>query len=205
MKDRAAGKLVAGVDEAGRGCLAGPVAVAAVILDPARDWSDIDDSKQLTARRRTLLAGRIRRHGLSFAVRLIDRETIDRINILEATMTGMQRAVAALGTRPALVLVDGNRAPGFGIPARAIVAGDAVEKCIGAASILAKTERDAYMSELDAKYPDYGFGRHKGYATAAHLKALAKLGPTPEHRRSFAPVYALLQGELFPRPQASSG
>ena len=128
---------------------------------------------------------------------MIDRETIDRINILQATLVGMQRAVAALGTRPNLVLVDGNRAPEFCVPGRAIIAGDASEKCIGAASILAKTARDAYMAELDSKYPDYGFARHKGYGTAGHLAALRRLGPTPEHRRSFAPVHETLQGSLF--------
>lgn len=189
--------LIAGVDEAGRGCLAGPVAVAAVILDPGRDWSGIADSKQLSARRRRRLARRIRRWGLSFQVCLIDSATIDRINILQATLTGMQRAVAALGLVPELVLIDGNRAPPLEVPVRTVVGGDATEKCIGAASILAKTARDAYMIELDRRYPDYGFARHKGYATADHLAALHTLGPTPEHRRSFAPVYSTMQGELF--------
>ncbi len=190
-------RRIAGVDEAGRGCLAGPVAVAAVILDPGRDWSAIADSKQLSARRRQRLARRTRRYGLSHQVCLIDSATIDRVNILQATLTGMRQAVAGLEPRPELVLIDGNRAPLIDLPVRTVIGGDASEKCIGAASILAKTARDAYMSKLDERYPDYGFARHKGYATAEHLAALHRFGPTPEHRRSFAPVYATLQADLF--------
>ncbi len=189
--------LTAGVDEAGRGCLAGPVAVSAVILDPAHDWEAVDDSKQLSRERREELADMVRDHCLAWRVVLIDRATIDQINILQATLLGMRRAVKGLDLAPELVLIDGNRAPELDIETRTLVDGDALEKCIGAASILAKTHRDAYMTRLDSRFPEYGFGRHKGYGTPEHLQALQRHGPTPEHRRSFAPVRDTLQDDLF--------
>ena len=168
--------------------MAGPVAVAAVILSDGFDWAAIDDSKRLSAPERCQLARLIRTHALAWQVCLIDSKVIDRINILQATLQGMQTAVAALDPRPTRVLVDGAICPDFKLPGQAIVGGDGLEKCIGAASILAKTERDAYMVALDRRYPDYGFARHKGYPTPEHLKVLEKLGPMGEHRRSFGPV-----------------
>lgn len=180
---------VAGVDEAGRGPLAGPVVVAAVILDPARPIDGLADSKALSAARREQLALQIRTRTLAFAICIVEAEEIDRLNILGATMAGMSRAVAALTIRPILALIDGNRVP-KDLPCRgqAIVRGDATEAAISAASILAKTERDRIMCELDAIHPGYGFSRHKGYPTAAHVESLTRLGPCPQHRRSFAPV-----------------
>lgn len=190
--------LVCGVDEAGRGPLCGPVVAAAVILDPARPIDGLDDSKKLSARKRETLAHLIKRDALAWAIAEATVAEIDELNILHATMLAMRRAVAALATKPELVLVDGNRLPGLDVPARAIVQGDALEPCISAASILAKTHRDALLETLDTRYPDYGFARHKGYPTAEHLRNLARLGPTPEHRRSFAPVAQLLaQADLF--------
>lgn len=189
--------MQAGVDEAGRGPLAGPVAVAAVILDPDRDWSAIDDSKKLREADRNAMAAEIRAHALAWRVCLIPSQTIDAINILNATLHGMRRAVNELSLRPQRVLVDGNRVPDIDLPCLAIVGGDGLEKCIGAASILAKTSRDAHMLNLDATYPDYGFARHKGYPTPEHLSVLRRLGPTPEHRMSFAPVRRCLQADLF--------
>ncbi|HET9032105.1 MAG TPA: ribonuclease HII [Dokdonella sp.] len=184
---------VAGVDEAGRGPLAGPVVVAAVILDPARPISGLTDSKALGPNRRDQLALEVRKHALAFAICSVEAEEIDRLNILAATMAGMSRAVAALSIQPTLALIDGNRLPGD-LPCRgqAIVRGDATEAAISAASILAKTERDRIMCALDALHPGYGFARHKGYPTAAHIEALTRLGPSPQHRRSFAPVRACL-------------
>ncbi|MGH8042561.1 MAG: ribonuclease HII [Rudaea sp.] len=187
--------LVAGVDEAGRGPLAGPVVVAAVILDPARPIAGLADSKTLSARRRELLDAEIRTCALAFSVIEIGCADIDRINILNATLLGMARAIAALQPPPALALIDGNRLPqDLPCPARAIVDGDASEAAISAASILAKVARDARMRELDARFPGYGFARHKGYPTREHFAALERLGPCAEHRRSFAPV----QRALFP-------
>ncbi len=192
-------RLVAGVDEAGRGPLAGPVAVAAVVLDPAVDWSDVDDSKKLSDQQRDQLSDFIKRNALAWHIELVDVATIDRVNIFHATMHGMQQVVARLPNAPHEVLVDGNKAPDFGagIVATPIVGGDASEKCIGAASIIAKQARDAYMVALDEQHPGYGFARHKGYPTPEHLAVLRELGPSPEHRRSFAPVQAQLQGQLF--------
>jgi ribonuclease HII len=180
---------IAGVDEAGRGPLAGPVVVAAVILDPARPIAGLADSKALTAARREYLAVEIRQNALAFAICAVEAIEIDQLNILAATMAGMSRAVAALATQPALALIDGNRVP-HDLPCRgrAIVRGDATEASISAASILAKTERDRIMCELDLVHPGYGFARHKGYPTAAHVEALIQLGPCAQHRRSFAPV-----------------
>lgn len=184
---------IAGVDEAGRGPLAGPVVVAAVILDPARSIAGLADSKALSARRREQLALEIRSKVLAFAICVVEADEIDRLNILGATMAGMSRAVATLAIRPILALIDGNRVP-KDLPCRgqAIVRGDATEAAISAASILAKTERDRIMCELDSVYPGYGFAKHKGYPTAAHVGSLQRLGPCPQHRRSFAPVRACL-------------
>jgi ribonuclease HII len=184
---------IAGVDEAGRGPLAGPVVVAAVILDPVRPIKGLADSKALTAARRERLAVEIRQNALAFAICAVEAEEIDQLNILAATMAGMSRAVAALSTQPNLALIDGNRVP-HDLPCRgqAIVRGDATEASISAASILAKTERDRIMCELDQIHPGYGFAKHKGYPTAAHVDALMQLGPCPQHRRSFAPVRACL-------------
>ncbi len=187
--------MICGVDEAGRGPLAGPVVAAAVILDPARPVAGLADSKKLSAARREKLAVEIRAHALAWHVAEATVAEIDELNILQATLLAMQRAVAGLAIAPAEVLIDGNRCPHLAIPARAIVGGDATVAAISAASILAKTVRDAGMLELHARYPAYGFDRHKGYGTAAHLAALARHGPCAVHRRSFAPVREQL--ELF--------
>lgn len=189
--------LIAGVDEAGRGPLAGPVAVAAVILSDDYDWSEIDDSKRLTHPRREQLADIIKRHALAWKIELVPVARIDSMNILQATLWGMVQVVGGLCLRPDKVLVDGNRTPDFGIPAEALIGGDGSEKCIGAASILAKTARDRYMTELDDQYPGYGFALHKGYPTPQHLQALKAVGACAEHRTSFAPVRAQIQGDLF--------
>ena len=187
-------RLTAGIDEAGRGPLAGPVCVAAVILDPARPIAGLDDSKRLSARRREALYESIRESALACRIVLVDHAEIDRINILQATMLGMGRALAALAPAAELALVDGNRLPaGLTCPAHAIVGGDALVPAISAASILAKVYRDRYMVELDARYPGYGFSGHKGYGVKAHVEALERLGPCPEHRRSFAPVRRCLE------------
>jgi ribonuclease HII len=188
--------MICGVDEAGRGPLAGPVVAAAVILDPARPIVGLADSKKLSARRREKLAAEIRANALAWSIAEASVEEIDRINILQATLLAMQRAVAGLSILPTEVLIDGNRCPVLAVPARAIVGGDATVAAISAASILAKTSRDAGLVTLHARYPQYGFERHKGYGTAEHLAALRLHGPTPAHRRSFAPVRAQLA--LFP-------
>lgn len=186
------GQGVAGVDEAGRGPLAGPVVAAAVLLDPQRPIIGLNDSKKLSERRRLQLADSIRELAIAWQVVFVEADEIDRINILQATLKAMRQAVEQLQPAPLEVLVDGNRCPQLSIPARAIVGGDGCVASISAASILAKTERDRYMHELDARYPGYGFARHKGYGTAAHLQALAELGACVEHRRSFAPVARVL-------------
>ncbi|NJD25505.1 MAG: ribonuclease HII [Betaproteobacteria bacterium] len=183
--------LVCGVDEAGRGPLAGPVVAAAVILDPARAITGLDDSKKLSEKRRDALAAAIRAQALAWAVAEADVAEIDRLNILQATLLAMQRAVAGLAVRPERALVDGNRCPRLDIPVEAVVKGDGKIAAIAAASILAKTVRDAGMRALDAAYPQYGFARHMGYPTAAHCRALQEHGPTPAHRRSFGPVAQL--------------
>lgn len=180
--------LVCGVDEAGRGPLAGPVVAAAVILDPARPIAGLNDSKKLSAKKRTALAGLIRERALAWAVAEASVEEIDQLNILHASMLAMQRAVAALQVTPERALIDGNRCPSLAIPAEAVVQGDAKVAAIAAASILAKTVRDEGMLVLHAQYPHYGFDRHMGYPTAAHCAALAAHGVSPVHRRSFAPV-----------------
>lgn len=180
--------LVCGVDEAGRGPLAGPVVAAAVILDPARPIAGLNDSKKLSAKKRTALAGLIRERALAWAVAEASVEEIDQLNILHASMLAMQRAVAALQVTPERALIDGNRCPSLAMPAEAVVQGDAKVAAIAAASILAKTVRDEGMLVLHAQYPHYGFDRHMGYPTAAHCAALAAHGVSPVHRRSFAPV-----------------
>jgi ribonuclease HII len=183
--------LVCGVDEAGRGPLAGPVVAAAVILDPARPISGLNDSKKLSERRRDELALIIRAEALAWAVAEASVEEIDRLNILHASLLAMQRAVAGLAVRPERALVDGNRCPRLAIPVEAVVKGDGKIAAIAAASILAKTVRDAGMRVLDAAYPQYGFGRHMGYPTEAHCRALREHGPISAHRRSFGPVAQL--------------
>jgi len=184
---------IAGVDEAGRGPLAGPVVAAAVVLDPRRPIDGLRDSKQLTAARRRELAVMIRASALAYAVAQASVAEIDRLNILQASLLAMRRAIEALKPAADLVLVDGNRLPMIAISARAIVGGDAIEPAISAASILAKTHRDALMLRLHARYPRYGFARHFGYPTPQHLALLNELGPCAVHRRTFAPVRVLLE------------
>ena len=185
--------LACGVDEAGRGPLAGPVVAAAVILDPARPIEGLNDSKKLSAKRREILVVEIRSKALAWAIAEASVEEIDRINILQASLLAMQRAVDALDIRPSQALIDGNRCPQLACPAQAIIGGDGLVASIAAASILAKTYRDAGMLELHATYPQYGFDRHMGYPTAAHLAALREHGVSPVHRRSYAPVAKLIQ------------
>lgn len=184
----AMGTWVAGVDEAGRGPLAGAVFAAAVILDPARPIAGLNDSKKLSEKRREALFVEIQTKALAWSIAEASAAEIDAINILQASLLAMQRAVAGLSRLPTEVLVDGNRAPAFACPARAIIGGDALEPCISAASILAKVARDRTLLDLHARYPQYGFDRHKGYPTAEHMAALLAHGACPEHRRSFAPV-----------------
>ena len=188
-------RLIAGVDEAGRGPLAGPVVAAAVILDPHRPIAGLKDSKQLTAARRAVLAGQIRERALCWALGWSECHEIDALNILEATHLAMRRALLGLCVVPGSILVDGNRLPRLadlapGCRTRAIIKGDCTEPAISAASILAKTHRDALMERLDVVYPGYGMAVHKGYGTADHREALARLAASPIHRRSFAPVRA---------------
>jgi ribonuclease HII len=192
---RASGRAC-GVDEAGRGPLAGPVVAAAVILDPSRPVAGLADSKVLSAERREALAMLIRERSVAFAVAEASVEEIDRLNILQATLLAMRRAVDALTVPAEFALIDGNQMPRLSIPGRTIVAGDASEACISAASILAKTARDAIMQVFDMEHPGYGFTRHMGYATPEHLASLARLGPCRLHRRSFAPVRAHLDAGL---------
>ena len=180
--------LVAGVDEAGRGPLAGPVVAAAVILDPRRRIRGLADSKVLSPERREDLAILIRERSVAWATGSADVEEIDRINIFHATMLAMSRAVAALPVPPEEALIDGNACPALHCRVRAIVKGDRDVKAISAASIIAKTTRDALLRELDKTYPAYGFAQHKGYGTPEHLAALGRHGPCAIHRRSFAPV-----------------
>ena len=193
LPEFADGILLAGVDEAGRGPLAGPVAAAAVILDPAYPIDGLADSKTLSASRREQLALQIKQHAYGWAVCFAEAEEIDRLNILHATMAAMGRAVAALERAPSVVLIDGNRVPQLSCEAHAVIKGDARVACISAASILAKVSRDRRMVALHECYPQYGFAQHKGYPTQDHRTALITHGPTPEHRRSFAPVRAALR------------
>lgn len=189
---------IAGVDEAGRGPLAGPVVVAAVILDARRPIDGLGDSKALSEAQRETLAPLIRAQALAFAVVAVDIDEIERLNILGATLAGMTRALQALTLAPTLALIDGNRLPkSLPCAAHAIVGGDASEPAIGAASILAKTERDRIMREFDPIHPGYGFAQHKGYPTPEHLASLERLGPCSIHRRGFAPVRRLIAPELL--------
>jgi len=185
--------LVAGVDEAGRGPLAGPVVAAAVILDELKPIKGLADSKVLTARRREKLFDEIRAKALCCAIASASVEEIDRLNILQATLLAMQRAVEALRLPPHRVVVDGNRVPRRKVPVAAVVKGDSKVAAISAASILAKVQRDRLCQELHERYPGYGFAGHKGYPTAEHLDALRRLGPCEAHRRSYAPVRAALE------------
>jgi ribonuclease HII len=187
-----------GVDEAGRGPLAGPVTAAAVMLDPGRPIDGLRDSKKLSAAARERLANEIQGRALAWCVAEASVAEIDRLNILQATLLAMQRAVAGLGRAPDEVWVDGNRCPDWGWRSRAVVRGDDRVAAIAAASILAKTARDRYMCRLHEEYPAYGFAQHMGYGTAAHLAALKAHGACPQHRRSFAPVKLVLdQAVLF--------
>lgn len=196
-------RLVAGVDEVGRGPLAGPVVAAAVVLPhplpQALRTAGVRDSKQLSARARERLAPLIRRHAVGVGVGEASVEEVDALNVLEATKLAMARAVAELAPVPDLLLVDALDLPQTGIPCRPIVHGDALCFSIAAASIVAKVFRDALMVEMDGRRPGYGFARHKGYGTAEHLASLARLGPTPEHRRTFGPVRDALRNPLSPK------
>jgi ribonuclease HII len=187
--------LLAGVDEAGRGPLAGPVFAAAVILDDLQPIQGLADSKKLSARRRAALYDEIRAKALCCCVAQASVEEIDRLNILQATLLAMRRAVEGLRLKPVKVWVDGNRLPVLDVRAEAIVQGDAKVPAISAASILAKVERDRWCEAIDAEFPAYGFARHKGYGTADHLQALREHGPSPWHRRSFAPVANRLKAD----------
>tara|TARA_R110000764_G_scaffold218298_4_gene305735 strand:+ start:12920 stop:13522 length:603 start_codon:yes stop_codon:yes gene_type:complete len=184
--------LIAGVDEVGRGPLCGAVVTAAVILDPSRPIAGLNDSKKLTEARREALFPLIQERALAWYIARAEVEEIDELNILHATMLAMQRAVAGLSVRPDLVLIDGNRCPALPMRSEAVIKGDSRVPAIAAASILAKVARDREMVALDRQYPGYGMARHKGYPTPVHLKALRDLGATPIHRRSFAPVRAVL-------------
>lgn len=189
---------IAGVDEAGRGPLAGPVVVAAVILDPSRPIDGLDDSKKLSEARRERLFPQILDDALAHCVIVVSASEVDRLNILQATLRGMREAVAGLHPSAVEALIDGNKLPpGLRCPGRAIIGGDALEPAISAASILAKVTRDRYMVALEHTHPGYDFARHKGYGVPAHLAALQQLGPCAEHRRSFAPVRAALYRGLF--------
>lgn len=187
-------EIVCGIDEAGRGPLAGPVCAAAVVLDPKRPIEGLNDSKQLSEKRRDALAPLIQDRAIAWAIGWASVEEIDAVNIRQANFLAMKRAFAGLAVKPTHALVDGNDPPPISCKVTTIIGGDALEACISAASILAKTARDALMVELCAQYPGYGFSKHKGYGSAAHMEALKRLGPSPVHRRTFAPVRALLEG-----------
>ena len=191
MRDR----LIAGVDEVGRGPLAGPVISAAVILDPACAIPGLADSKVLSEKRREALYGLIRERALCWAIGRAEVEEIDTLNILHASLLSMRRAVLALRIKPEKVLVDGNRCPDLPCPAEAIIKGDASVKAISAASIIAKVTRDREMRDLHDQYPDYGFDRHKGYPTRLHRECLIRFGATPHHRKSFRPVREALSAK----------
>ena len=182
------GHMLAGIDEVGRGPLIGSVVAAAVILDPMQPIAGLNDSKKLTPQRRLELDVEIRAKALAFAVGEASHAEVDELNIYHATHLAMRRAIDGLPLAPEYLLVDGNRLPGHHVRGQAVVKGDARHPAIGAASILAKVARDAQMIALDGRYPEYGFARHKGYATREHLEALERLGALPEHRRSFAPL-----------------
>lgn len=197
METRRPGRLICGVDEAGRGPLAGPVYAAAVILDRRRPIRGLADSKKLNEQVREELALVIRERALAWSIAFATVAEIDSLNILQASLLAMRRAVEGLATVPHEVLVDGNRCPEIPVPAKAIVGGDDSVKAISAASILAKTARDAEMVRLDTLYPQYGFAQHKGYGTPAHLEALRVFGPNALHRRSFQPVRLMMERDLF--------
>jgi len=184
--------LTAGVDEAGRGPLAGPVVAAAVILDPRKHIAGLDDSKKLSEKRREALYPEILERCLAWAIVEVSAAEIDQINILQATLAGMKRAVEQLSPAPQLALVDGNRPPALACEVKTIIQGDSLVPAISAASILAKVSRDRLMKKMNLKYPGYGFDRHKGYPTADHLRCLQELGPCEIHRKSFAPVQSAL-------------
>lgn len=186
------GEIICGVDEAGRGPLAGPVFAAAVIFDPNKPIAGLRDSKKLSAVRRDQLAQLIQRDALAWSIAQCSAAEIDALNILQATMLAMRRAIEGLAMAPTLALIDGNRCPVTSVRTEAIVKGDDKVLAISAASILAKTARDALLQEMHQRYPQYGFDQHKGYPTALHLARLREHGVTPEHRRSYAPVRALL-------------
>jgi ribonuclease HII len=189
--------IVCGVDEAGRGPLAGPVFAAAVILDPRRPIEGLRDSKKLTAERRAELAPQIKEYALAWAIAECSHDEIDSINILQATMLAMKRAVEALQTVPTIALIDGNRSPVMAVRCVPIIEGDDKVHAISAASILAKTARDAALVLLHEQYPQYGFDQHKGYSTRLHMERLREHGACPVHRRSFAPVRLALAGEII--------
>ncbi len=186
------GEIICGVDEAGRGPLAGAVYTAAVILDPAHPISGLADSKTLSEKKRELLAEQIRQHALAWSIAFASVEEIDRLNILQASLLAMRRAVEGLSVVPTRVLVDGLHCPSVSMPSEAIVKGDSKVAEIAAASILAKTARDEELRQLDKRYPEYAFAAHKGYPTAQHLALLAEYGVSPVHRRSYGPVKKLL-------------
>jgi len=188
---------LAGVDEAGRGCLAGPVTAGAVVLPPGWCPEGLDDSKRLTARRREKLYSQIVEGALAWGAFSVTAGEIDRIDILRASLKAMAGAVAGLGVPPDLVLVDGNRLPDWDLRSEAVVGGDGLSAAVAAASIIAKVTRDRFMIDLESVYPGYGFAGHKGYGSAEHLAALRSLGPCPEHRRTFRPVADLDQGRLW--------
>ncbi|MEN4699200.1 ribonuclease HII [Pantoea agglomerans] len=191
-------RLIAGVDEVGRGPLVGAVVTAAVILDPANPITGLADSKKLSEKRRLALYDEIKEKALAWSLGRAEPEEIDQLNILHATMLAMQRAVAGLGIQPDYVLIDGNRCPALPMPSQAVVKGDSLVAEISAASIIAKVSRDQEMTELDLLFPHYGFAQHKGYPTALHMEKLTQYGVTPHHRRSFAPVRnALLDAEVL--------
>ncbi|WP_096087301.1 ribonuclease HII [Agaribacterium haliotis] len=189
--------LIAGVDEVGRGPLAGDVVAAAVILPPQFELDGLNDSKKISDKKRERLFDEIKQQALAWSVARASVEEIDDINILQASLLAMKRAVQALEPQPDFVQVDGNKLPEWSYPSEAIVQGDGKVAAISAASVLAKVTRDREMQAFDAKYPGYGFASHKGYPTKAHLNALAELGVSPIHRRSYAPVKKFLQQELF--------
>ena len=180
--------IQAGVDEAGRGPLAGPVVSAAVILKPQSKFMGLDDSKKLSSVKRKLLSDEIKIHSVSWSIGIATVQEIDQLNILGASLLSMKRAIKNLSEVPEKVIVDGQYTPEIDVPCEAIIRGDAIEESIMAASILAKVERDIIMFELDTKYPNYGFAQHKGYPTKIHLEALSKFGPCDQHRQSFKPV-----------------
>lgn len=184
---------ICGADEAGRGPIAGPVVAAAVILDPENPILGITDSKKLSEKKRNALSLEIKEKALAWAIAQCDADEIDEINILQASMLAMKRAIESLPIAAHKALIDGNRVPKLSIPAEAIIKGDLKESCIGAASILAKVERDKQMLEWHARYPEYNFAQHKAYGTAAHLEALQEHGASPIHRKSFRPVREVIE------------